>query len=130
MGSAYRNLELPKDDPDFDRLRLWWEATRNRPSVAATLVCRERLVSSYSDYADNKGTSEYAKMIQASMGSGGADGGAAARGRAAQRARCTRSALLEALHPLVALGATRQSQVGQAATYRTHYYRTTKVVQL
>jgi glutathione S-transferase len=38
IGSHYRGLEFPKDDPAFDRLRAWWESVSIRPSVAATIV--------------------------------------------------------------------------------------------
>ena len=68
MAAAYRGFTFPEDDPDFARLHAWWTAVAQRPSVAATQVCRERLVASYCDYAENKGTSEAAKAVQASLG--------------------------------------------------------------
>eukprot|EP01130_Rhizamoeba_saxonica_P004355 TRINITY_DN1783_c0_g1_i1.p1 TRINITY_DN1783_c0_g1~~TRINITY_DN1783_c0_g1_i1.p1 ORF type:complete len:286 (-),score=56.84 TRINITY_DN1783_c0_g1_i1:49-906(-) len=63
IGGFYRGLQFPQDE-DFDRLNVWWDAVSNRPSVSATFVCEERLISSYKSYADNTGTSNYAKMIQ------------------------------------------------------------------
>ena len=63
VGSVYRNLQFPSNEPAFHRLQQWWEAVAAHPSVAATLVCQPRLVSSYRDYAEAKGTSEYAKQI-------------------------------------------------------------------
>jgi len=66
VGTHYRGLEFPKD-ADFERLERWWQATSARPSVAATLVCKERLISSYKEYSQNKGTTDYAKGIQGSL---------------------------------------------------------------
>lgn len=51
------------DDPAFERLRVWWKATCARPSVAATLVCKPRLIASYADYALNVATSDFAMSI-------------------------------------------------------------------
>ena len=66
MGKYYRNLELPEDD-DFARLGAWWRATKERPSVKATLVCRERLIMSSSQYAKNQATSDVANQTRAGM---------------------------------------------------------------
>lgn len=63
VGKALRGLEFP-DDADFRRLAVWWRAVVARPSVAATLVCKERLISSYGDYSMNTATSDVAKTIQ------------------------------------------------------------------
>ena len=52
------------EDSDFHRLHVWWEATCRRPSVMATLVCKSRLIASYTDYALNVATSDFAKSIQ------------------------------------------------------------------
>lgn len=63
VGRAYRGYALP-DDPDFKRLEAWWYACVTRPSIAATLVCNDRLVAAYADYADNAATSDYAAANQ------------------------------------------------------------------
>ena len=93
VGSEYRGLVFPEaeDDCDFARLQTWWAAVERHPAVAATLVCRERLISSYSDYATNKGTSEYAKIIQGSMGATGNRTGTAAHATQAQDAGSERA---------------------------------------
>lgn len=69
VGGHYRNLELPEEgsDADFHRMAEWWEAVSSRESVAATLVCRERLIASYAQYADNTATSDVAKQMQSRM---------------------------------------------------------------
>jgi glutathione S-transferase len=55
---------FPKhDDLDFQRLHAWWKATSARPSVAATLVCKPRMIASYADYALNVATSDFAKSL-------------------------------------------------------------------
>eukprot|EP01025_Chloroclados_australasicus_P038385 TRINITY_DN3947_c0_g1_i7.p5 TRINITY_DN3947_c0_g1~~TRINITY_DN3947_c0_g1_i7.p5 ORF type:complete len:126 (+),score=14.14 TRINITY_DN3947_c0_g1_i7:433-810(+) len=64
VGGHYRDLQFPQDAA-FERLHRWWEAVAARPSVADTLVCRPRLVSSYSHYARNIGTSDFSKNMQA-----------------------------------------------------------------
>lgn len=66
VGRFYRGFRLP-DDVDFQRLEAWWFAVVNRPSVNATLVCTDRLIAAYSDYAANVATSNYAKGAQASL---------------------------------------------------------------
>lgn len=66
VGGHYCNLQFPENDREFRRLRKWWKAVAARPSVRATLVCKPRLIASYSDYATNVATSDFAKM----MGSG------------------------------------------------------------
>lgn len=63
VGEHYIQLEFP-DDKEFDRLRQWLQATSSRPSVAATLVCKPRLIASYSNYATNVATSDFAKNIR------------------------------------------------------------------
>jgi glutathione S-transferase len=72
VGGHYRGLALPSNesDPAFARLEAWWAAVRARPSVAATLVCRERLVASYHEYAVNVGTSDFAQGMQSSCSKG------------------------------------------------------------
>jgi len=76
VGGHYRGLTFP-DEPEFERLRVWWEAVSERKSVADTLVCKPRLLSSYKQYALNQATSDYGKMIQGIMRrSGGGQGGA------------------------------------------------------
>lgn len=66
IGQHYiSEMNIPNDDDvDFHRLHVWWEATSRRPSVRATLVCKARLIASYSDYALNVATSDFAKSIQ------------------------------------------------------------------
>ena len=112
VGSTYRGLSFPADE-EFKRLQLWWSAVEQHPAVAATLVCRDRLISSYSDYAENKGTSEYAKSIQAGLGgktspSSGASASASAHGVQSPSPLATGLVTL-------ALGAV----VGAAAAYRS-----------
>lgn len=67
VGKHYRDLEMPQDDPLFRRLQIWWDAVLARPAFKATLACRERLISSYSQYARNEGTSDYAQQIKSSL---------------------------------------------------------------
>jgi len=64
VGGHYFNLQFPSDDKAFDRLDTWWKAVSNRPSVAATFVCKPRLIASYSDYAKNQATSDFAKTFR------------------------------------------------------------------
>mmetsp|Transcript_33697 Transcript_33697/g.34182 ORF Transcript_33697/g.34182 Transcript_33697/m.34182 type:complete len:331 (-) Transcript_33697:50-1042(-) len=52
---------LPMDEPEFQRLDRWWKAVSIRPSVAATIVCESRLISSYFDYSINVATSDVAR---------------------------------------------------------------------
>ena len=61
VGPAYFGLKLPLDEPEFQRLDKWWKAVSSRPSVAATIVCEPRLVSTYSDYSKNIATSDAAR---------------------------------------------------------------------
>jgi glutathione S-transferase len=61
VGGHYRDLTFPVDDTAFSRLEQWWEALSTRPSVQATFVCKERLISSYSEYARNAATSDFAR---------------------------------------------------------------------
>lgn len=69
VGGFYRDLRFPAgaDDDDFKRLEVWWAAVRERPSVRRTLVCEARLVASYSDYATDAATSNYAQGARASL---------------------------------------------------------------
>jgi glutathione S-transferase len=69
VGQHYiPEMNIPNDDEnddvDFHRLHVWWEATSRRPSVRATLVGKAQLIASYSDYALNVATSDFAKSIQ------------------------------------------------------------------
>ena len=66
VGGHYRNLKLPKDAA-FERLNLWWQAVMHRPSVANTFVGKERLISSYRQYAFNVATSDLANTMKASL---------------------------------------------------------------
>ena len=67
VGKAYRNIDLPKEDPAVKRILAWWDAVSKRKSVAKTLVSRDRLIASYSNYAENKATSDYAKSLMSSL---------------------------------------------------------------
>lgn len=63
VGGHYFGLEFPKE-PEFDRLHKWWEACMQRESIQHTLVCKERLIASYSDYSRNVATSDFAKSMK------------------------------------------------------------------
>lgn len=62
IGGHYMQLEFPQE-MEFERLSTWWEAAAKRPSIASTFVCQPRLIASYSDYALNVATSDFAKSI-------------------------------------------------------------------
>lgn len=64
VGKHYIKLTFPANDIRFERLHIWWKATCARPSVAATLVCKARLIASYSDYAKDVATSDVAKLLK------------------------------------------------------------------
>lgn len=61
VGWELFGLTMPMEEPEFQRLDLWWKAVSSRPSVAATIVCEPRLVSSYADYHTNVATSDAAR---------------------------------------------------------------------
>ena len=61
VGPHYFGLTLPMEEPEFQRLEKWWQAVSSRPSVAATIVCEARLLSSYSDYSKGVATSDSAR---------------------------------------------------------------------
>lgn len=61
VGPYYFGLTFPMEEPEFLRLDRWWKAVEARPSVAATIVCEPRLVSSYADYSKNTATSDAAR---------------------------------------------------------------------
>lgn len=61
VGGHYFGLKFPENDTCFDRLAQWWKMVRTRPAVAATIVCTDRLISSYSDYYRNVATSDFAR---------------------------------------------------------------------
>ena len=63
VGGHYFNLKFP-EEPEFARLDKWWKATKERPSIKETFVCKERLISSYSDYHQNIATSDFAKSMK------------------------------------------------------------------
>lgn len=65
IAGAYRQFSLPSEAeaPEFAPLYRFAEAVRERPSVVATLVDRERLVSNYSGYADGTATSHIAESL-------------------------------------------------------------------
>jgi len=54
-----RQFEIP---PSLTRLHAWADATRVRPSIAATIVDTDRLVANYVGYADGTATSDAAKQ--------------------------------------------------------------------
>mmetsp|Transcript_23838 Transcript_23838/g.27467 ORF Transcript_23838/g.27467 Transcript_23838/m.27467 type:complete len:294 (+) Transcript_23838:24-905(+) len=60
VGPHYFDLNLPKES-EFQRLDIWWNAVSARPSVAATIVCEPRLISSYMDYYTDSATSDAAR---------------------------------------------------------------------
>jgi glutathione S-transferase len=71
VGTHYRDLKLPEeDDAAFERLHQWWKAVSQRPSVANTLVGKERLISSYRQYAVNIATSDFATHTMKSTKNG------------------------------------------------------------
>lgn len=70
VGTHYLGLTFP-ETPAFSRMASWWEACLARPSVAATIVCRPRLISSYSQYVRGLGTSDCAKNIMGDKATGG-----------------------------------------------------------
>jgi glutathione S-transferase len=61
VGPHYFGLTFPMEEPEFQRLDKWWKAVSERPSVANTIVCEPRLVSTYSDYSKNVATSDAAQ---------------------------------------------------------------------
>eukprot|EP01084_Bolivina_argentea_P075624 137065_1 len=63
VGEYYRNLTFP-NDKYFKRLEIWWNAVKNRDSVKNTIVCKERLISSYKQYSKNQATSDFAKGLK------------------------------------------------------------------
>jgi len=68
VGQHYRDLILPThDDAAFVRLQQWWEAVSERASVARTFVGKQRLISSYKQYAQNVATSDWANTMQSNM---------------------------------------------------------------
>mmetsp|Transcript_14327 Transcript_14327/g.46759 ORF Transcript_14327/g.46759 Transcript_14327/m.46759 type:complete len:338 (+) Transcript_14327:83-1096(+) len=68
VGAAYRGVQIPTTgDPALERMHQWWQAVSQRDSVKKTLVCEDRLVASYSNYAENKATSDYAKSMMSSL---------------------------------------------------------------
>lgn len=48
-------------------MQAWWDAVEQRPSVASTFVSEGRLIASYKQYANNTGTSDFAKALQGAM---------------------------------------------------------------
>jgi glutathione S-transferase len=61
VSKAYRDYEIPRTGCDeFIRLHIWYDAVRERPSYAATVVDVNELVKNYSGYADNSATSDAA----------------------------------------------------------------------
>ena len=60
VGNHYMNLDFPQD-PEFERLRQWWNACKERASVKRTFVCEARLISTYLDYSLGTATSDSSK---------------------------------------------------------------------
>mmetsp|Transcript_113218 Transcript_113218/g.366095 ORF Transcript_113218/g.366095 Transcript_113218/m.366095 type:complete len:291 (-) Transcript_113218:57-929(-) len=54
-----RQFAIP---PSLTRLHAWADATGVRPSIAATIVDKDRLVANYAGYADGTATSDAAKQ--------------------------------------------------------------------
>jgi hypothetical protein len=48
-------------------VQAWWQAVKKRPSVANTFVSESRLIASYKQYANNTGTSDFAKAMQGAI---------------------------------------------------------------
>ena len=48
-------------------VQAWWAAVKERPSVANTFVSEGRLIASYKQYANNTGTSDFAKALQGAI---------------------------------------------------------------
>lgn len=70
VGGHYRGIDLTAmatTDPAIRRLEVWWKAVSERSSVKATLVCRERLLASYSDYAKNIAKSDFANSMRSEL---------------------------------------------------------------
>jgi glutathione S-transferase len=61
VGLQYFGLTFLMDEPEFQRLDQWWKSVEARPSVAATIVCEARMVSTYSDYSNYVATSDAAR---------------------------------------------------------------------
>ena len=66
VGGHYRDLAMP-NDAAFQRLDRWWQAVSSRSSVSNTFVGKERLISSYRQYAFNVATSDFANSLKPSM---------------------------------------------------------------
>jgi len=66
VGSHYRGLRVDAED-STDRLKAWWKAVSERPSMKATMVGKDRLITSYKQYSTNEGTSDYARGLQTSL---------------------------------------------------------------
>ncbi|KAK7098832.1 uncharacterized protein [Littorina saxatilis] len=59
----YRDFSLPSDG-SFDRLKVWKDAWKSRPSVTATVAPQDKMVAIYKRYADNSAKSEVAEAIR------------------------------------------------------------------
>lgn len=68
---VYRGFSWP-DAAEFERLSVWWEAMRKRPSVAATIGDEAKLISNYANYADGTATSDVAVRLVTTAGTRGA----------------------------------------------------------
>jgi len=55
----HRGFFIP-DSPEYGRLRAWGEAIKQRPSVLATIIKRERIIQNYRGYLLNTATSAVA----------------------------------------------------------------------
>ena len=62
VSATYRGF-APPDTPAFARLNTWHRAVRARPAVARTLADPDRLIRSYSGYADASATSDVAVRL-------------------------------------------------------------------
>ncbi|CAJ1948519.1 unnamed protein product [Cylindrotheca closterium] len=66
VGKHYRGLDVDGEDAT-DRVKEWWKAVSERPSVQRTMVGKERLIASYKQYSTNEGTSDYAQGVQSGL---------------------------------------------------------------
>ena len=67
VGKHYRDLNVDDGEDATDRVKAWWKAVSDRPSVQRTMVGKERLIASYKQYSTNEGTSDYAQGVQSGL---------------------------------------------------------------
>ncbi|KAK7098824.1 uncharacterized protein [Littorina saxatilis] len=59
----YRDFSLPSNG-SFDRLKVWMDACKSRPSVIPTVAPRDKMIDMYKRYADNTCKSEIAEATR------------------------------------------------------------------